>query len=71
MFLGVRWPLGPHRVYFGMLAHLRLATQAGVGVKWVCFEVDLTRAAEQYFAVSLFFTLEMPDPFRFNLDFAL
>lgn len=54
-----------------MLAHLRLATQAGVGVKWVCFEVDLTRAAEQYFAVALFFTLEMSDPFRFNLDFAL
>lgn len=33
--------------------------------------VDLTYAAEQYFAASLFFVLEMPDMFRFNLDFAL
>ena len=33
--------------------------------------VDLTYAAKQYFAVALFFILEMPDVFRFSLDFVL
>jgi len=33
--------------------------------------VDLTHAAEQYFPIVLFFILEMPDMFRFSLDFAL
>lgn len=72
VFLEVRWPLGTLRTYFGMLAHLRPATQPGIGVKWTCFgSGSNTRCRAVFCSHFGFFLLEMPDVFRFNLDFAL
>lgn len=66
------WPLGPHGIYFRGLAHLRLpAHNLGLVSSGRVLGAGLTRAAQRHSAVALFSTLEVPDLFRFNSDFAV